>query len=199
MGLKALRRNGGPSRSVGAAADAGRYRLSGRASRIRRDRNPPCLAHGHRGGLILLPILLGYALWEFQTVIGTHFASGEPFPDIIPIDHPIQERDWSVAALLPTADRPPHMADGTMYSRWRRISGWWGWQQLVLTVFISFLAVAGAIYRLSTRIEGLRIVPDLRDPPGRRRFDERCGFEVFERLFGYSMFVVFSVSSRSTS
>ena len=78
----------------------------------------------------------------------------------------MQKRDWSVAALLPAADGA-----------------------LVLSVFLYFLSLAAAIYRISARSTGLMIVPDLRNPLGRRAFDPRRGFEVFRRLFRHSMIV----------
>ena len=149
------------------------------------------LRRGMGVGLVLLVAFCSYALWEFQTVIGAHFDTGQPFPSIIPMDHPFQERDWSVAALLPTIDgilpdRTANYVFALLVYVWLVGFG----STLVLTIFITFVLVAAAIYRLSSRTDGLRIVPDLRDPPGRRRYDHRCGFEVFERLFRYSMMVV---------
>ncbi len=146
---------------------------------------------GTGAAIILLPIFVIYSVWEFQTIVGTHFDSGVPFPELIPLDHPMQERDWSVAALLPTAASSPPLRSanyGFALVAYVWLVGFGS--ALVLSIFISFLAGAGAVYRLSARNEGLRIVPDLRNPQGRRAFDNRCGFEVFERLFRHSMVVV---------
>ena len=141
--------------------------------------------------LALAPVLFLYAAWEFHTVIGQHFVSGASFPDRIPLTHGLHERDWSVAALLPAATAP-EPSRWTVYAFSLCAYLWlvgFG-TTLVLTIFISFVAFAAAIYRLSTGSNALRIIPDLRDPQGRRTFDPRCGFEIFEPLFRHSMIVV---------
>lgn len=145
------------------------------------------LASGVKAALVLLVLFSAYAAWEFSVVIGNHYYSGDPFPDGVRIDDPFLERDWSIAALLPAASgtSPAHWPNyGFAFAAYVFLVGLG--TSLVFGVFIFFLSIATAIYRMSGRAEGLRLIPDIRDPRGRRGFDPRCGFEIFVPLFRHA-------------
>lgn len=156
------------------------------AAQMRRSLARAMVAATILGGLFIV-----YAAWEFFAVVGQLYLDGGVFPSVVPQNHPFLERDWSVAALLPTAD-----GDGPAF--WVNF-GFTAVVYLLLTglgsasvfaVFVCFLAVAAATYRMSAAGASLRLAPDLRDPAGRRAFDPRCGFEEFEGLVKLALLAV---------
>jgi len=140
--------------------------------------------------LLLLAICVGYALWEFQAVVGRHYDTGLPFPEIA-LDDPYQERDWSVAALLPAADgSPPERSANYFFGLVAYVLLVGLGSAIVFSTFVSLLAVAAFAYGLSGRRGQLALVPDLRLPNRRDSFDSRCGFQAFEGLFKKALLVV---------
>lgn len=148
------------------------------------------LGLGIAAALGIAVVSISYAVWEFHTIVGQHYTNGLAFPESVRVDDPFQERDWSVAALLPGGIGVIDPAANYVFALAVYIYLVGFGTAVVLGVFISFLAVSAAIYRLSVRARDVRIVPDLRSPVGRRKFDPRCGFEIFEPLFSQSLIVV---------
>ncbi len=132
-------------------------------------------------------LLISYGVWEFSTVIASRYMASEAFPAVISLSDSYLERDWSVAALLPATDGDvpafwPNFAFSLIAYLYLVGFG----TVLVFSVFIFLMMLGVAIQKLSEKTQGVQLIPDLRQPVGRRRADPRCGFEIFERTFVYA-------------
>lgn len=134
--------------------------------------------------LIAGAFLIGYGAWEFHTVIASRYIANEPFPDVIALTDAYFERDWSVAALLPSSDGDvPSFWPNFTFSlvAYTYLVGFG--TMLVFSVFIFLMMLGVVMQKLSEESTGVRLIPDLRKPAGRRKSDPRCGFEMFENVF----------------
>lgn len=118
----------------------------------------------------MIAMAVRYSYWEYSEVVGQHFANGF-YPDIRLLD-PMQERDWSVAALLPAAD-----GQNTVSRVWNDrfslvvyllLPGLW--TGLAFGYYVFLVGFIWYLYKLSDRFVFL---PDLSDK------DKRRGFQAF--------------------
>lgn len=134
---------------------------------------------------LLLPILMGYCLWEWWRVSGYHLIWTGELPLKPGETHWLDELDWSVAALLagPAAGEP--------VSRWLNaafslvnyaVLG--AYLSVIFTYYAMILLYAEMFRRMSVGKAhgGLRIVPEIDDE------DPRRGFGVFEQVFRCILF-----------
>jgi hypothetical protein len=141
---------------------------------------------------ILFVITVGYSLWEFNYVIGQHFWHGA-YPQIR-LNDPYQERDWSVAALLPSDSTTgmSHTAN-VIFSLIAYLYLVGLVAGFVFSFYAFLLGVASLAYNFAYRSIGLRLVPDLRSTDRAGRFDTRGGLQIFEGLVHNALWVTLLV------
>ena len=141
---------------------------------------------------ILFVITVGYSLWEFNYVIGQHFWRGV-YPQIR-LNDPYQERDWSVAALLPSDSTTGMSRTANVIFSLAAYLYLVGFVAgFVFSVYAFLLAVASLAYNFAYRSIGLRLVPDLRSTDRAGRFDTRGGLQIFEGLVHNALWVTLLV------
>jgi len=132
-------------------------------------------------------VAVAYSLWEYYYVVGQHYLRGA-FPTDVRLSDAYQERDWSVAALLGSADAQSisKIANGlfalVVYVLYAGLTS-----GFVFSIYIYLVGVAIFVYVLAHREQGLRLIPDLRG--GDSAYDRRAGLQLFEPLVQNSLFV----------
>jgi len=127
------------------------------------------------GGLTLCASLI-YAYWEYNSVVGRHFADGQ-YPTI-DLKNPYQEADWSVAALLPGTNQDDNsinpVANNTFSLIMYLLVPGLG-TGIVFSFFFLFTGFFFFLYWLSDRY---LLLPHVSDK------DPRRGFQIFSEMVG---------------
>lgn len=139
---------------------------------------------------ILFALTIGYAVWEFQTVAGQHLLGGASYPETIRLSDAYQERDWSVAALLPTVgeNAVPRVANFVFGLVCYLVMVGIG-AGFIFSFYAYLLAMVAMIYEFAHHSKGIRLIPDLAVDPVGDKFEFRAGFQIFERLFQNALLV----------
>ena len=135
--------------------------------------------------VVIIGIVLGYAYWEYREVVGQHFEK-DHYPEIS-LHDPRQEKDWSIAALLTSAEPEAVEIDKRANKVFSLVV------YLLLpglgtgVAFGFFFFLIGFIWYLIKISDKFVFLPDLNDS------DSRRGFQVFAEVVENAIWVTMTV------